>query len=33
MDKGRTHPVLIAAGFAVLLFGLLGAVAVAGVLV
>lgn len=28
MDQGRTHPILIAAGVAVLLFSLLGAVSV-----
>jgi hypothetical protein len=27
MDQGRTHPILIAAGVAVLLFSLLGAAA------
>lgn len=32
MEKAKTHPILIAAGFAVCLFGLLGAVAMAGVL-
>jgi hypothetical protein len=31
MEKRRAHPILIAAGIAVLLFSLLGAVAVAGV--
>jgi hypothetical protein len=33
MEKTRTHPILIAAGFAVCLFGLLGAVAIAGALI
>ena len=32
MEQGRTHPMLIAAGVAVLLFSLLGAAAVTGVL-
>jgi outer membrane lipoprotein SlyB len=32
MDHGRTHPVLIAASVAVLLFSLLGAAALTGVL-
>ena len=32
MEQGRTHPMLIVAGVAVLLFSLLGAVAVTGVL-
>ena len=32
MEQGRTHPILIAAGVAVLLFSLLGAAALTGVL-
>jgi hypothetical protein len=32
MEQGRTHPMLIVAGVAVLLFSLLGAAAVTGVL-
>ena len=32
MEQGRTHPILIVAGVAVLLFSLLGAAAVTGVL-
>lgn len=32
MQQGRTHPMFIAAGVAVLLFSLLGAAAVTGVL-
>jgi hypothetical protein len=32
MDQGRTHPMLIAASVAVLLFSLLGAAALMGVL-
>jgi outer membrane lipoprotein SlyB len=32
MEKGKTHPILIAAGAAVLLFSLLGAAALTGVL-
>jgi hypothetical protein len=32
MDQGRTHPILIAASVAVLLFSLLGAAALTGVL-
>jgi len=32
MQQGRTHPIFIAAGVAVLLFSLLGAAAVTGVL-
>jgi len=32
MEQGRAHPILIAAGVSVLLFSLLGAVALAGVL-
>lgn len=32
MDQGRTHPILIAAGVAVLMFSLLGAAALTGVL-
>ena len=32
MEHAKTHPILIAAGVAVLLFGLLGIAATAGVL-
>ena len=32
MEQGRTHPILIAAGVAVLLFSLLGAAALTGIL-
>lgn len=31
MERGKTHPILIVAGVAVLLFSLLGAVAITGV--